>query len=321
MTREDFFEAYRHCLSKISEYEFMYALCEREYGITDDIYEDSCIACDVNNRIYLRNMKTPYRIDDVLKVTYSIFDGDEAYIYIRLRDDSEIRIHLWEYGYEIELSYIHSLYYAHYRGEDRTDILRLTDALEKTEASDGLTIVYLEDEVRLIEAKNTQQTHITIPEGVTAIGRNVFEGFSAVEQVDFPNSIRIIGYGAFEGCSSLHSIRIESPTVIIDSKAFNRCSSLESVEIISDDVRLWFEVFRGCTALSDIKICGQHLRLSEDSFNNIGGENGLKHLVVPEGTDLSEVLGLEHSLVEYTSVASSDEEIPIDFSALEEHNQ
>lgn len=310
MTRKDFFKAFDHCIEKLEEAEITFNFAPHEYKLTDDIFEESCIAVDENNFIYVRNNRTIYSLDDVLKITYSCYeDEEEGYIKISLCDESILCLDLCNNCAEIYLSYLGHTYFA-YKGKECTDLLMLMNSLQKNETDDDMTIVDLGDEVRLVKAINKQQTHITIPDGVTSINSEAFKEFTSLEQIDFPNSIKEIEKYAFYGCSSIQKIRISSHKISISDNAFSECSSINFVEITADKVYIHDKVFWGCSALSDIKIEGKYIGLFKRSLTKIG-EHGLKHLVVTEGTDLNEVLGLDNTLIDYISVPSCEDEDPV----------
>ena len=77
-----------------------------------------------------------------------------------------------------------------------------------------------EDGKTIIGVNNKSITHITIPEGVTAIEKVAFRDCSALKSIDIPNSVTTIGDGAFSGCSSLQSIDIPNSVTKIGDKAF-----------------------------------------------------------------------------------------------------
>lgn len=74
-------------------------------------------------------------------------------------------------------------------------------------------------------------TSITIPDGVTGIGRYAFQGCSSLTSVTIPLGVTSIGGYAFYGCSNLTSVNIPEGVTSIGNNAFRDCSSLTSVTI------------------------------------------------------------------------------------------
>ena len=68
-----------------------------------------------------------------------------------------------------------------------------------------------------------------IPNSVTSIGNNAFDGCSGLSSVTIPNSVTSIGGAAFGGCSSLTSVTIPNSVTSIDGYAFEGCNKLATV--------------------------------------------------------------------------------------------
>jgi uncharacterized repeat protein (TIGR02543 family) len=68
-----------------------------------------------------------------------------------------------------------------------------------------------------------------IPNGVTSIGNQAFQGCVSLTSVTIPGSVTSIGYQAFQGCASLASVTIPDSVTSIGYSAFSGCDSLASV--------------------------------------------------------------------------------------------
>lgn len=75
---------------------------------------------------------------------------------------------------------------------------------------------------------------VTIPEGVTSIGRCAFSCRDGLLSVEVPQSVKHIGESAFGGCSMLEAVTIPSSVTNIGSLAFARCDKLKAVGVVKD---------------------------------------------------------------------------------------
>ena len=84
----------------------------------------------------------------------------------------------------------------------------------------------------------TNLESIVIPNSVTTIGSQAFSGCTKLESIVIPNSVTTINYGTFEGCTNLKSVTIGENVTRIDMNAFgclgnDACSALASVTILT----------------------------------------------------------------------------------------
>ena len=134
---------------------------------------------------------------------------------------------------------------------------------------------------------------VTIPVGVSNIGRCAFSGCSKLTSVLIPQGVTIIGGSAFSGCSGLTAVSIpESVTRIegsafsssglttleipngvtyIGQEAFIHCGELQSVTIGSSVREIDIYAFSSCTKLTSVTISASVKEIGHGAF--MGCEN------------------------------------------------
>jgi hypothetical protein len=92
-------------------------------------------------------------------------------------------------------------------------------------------VLFDKNETLLIQFPSGKAGHFAIPDGVTAIGVNAFNGSSLLTDVSIPAGVTNIGSGAFAYCTSLtNAASLGSITSISDSTFFY-CTSLTSITL------------------------------------------------------------------------------------------
>ena len=98
----------------------------------------------------------------------------------------------------------------------------------------------------------TGLTSVTIPEAVTSIDSEAFEGCSGLTSVTIPEAVTSISWRTFSGCTGLTSVTIPESVTSIDSEAFEGCTGLTSVTIPESVTSIDSEAFEGCTGLTSV---------------------------------------------------------------------
>ena len=88
----------------------------------------------------------------------------------------------------------------------------------------------------LYDNRNDIITNVIIPNTITSINDNAFEGYLDLISITIPNSVTSIGDHAFSGCSGLTSITIPNSVTEIGGYAFSGCSGLMDVYCISETI-------------------------------------------------------------------------------------
>ncbi len=97
-------------------------------------------------------------------------------------------------------------------------------------------------------------TSIIIPNSVTSIGAIAFNECIGLTTVNIPNSVTSIGLWAFIDCTGLTAVTIPNSVTSIDIGAFNNCCSLTTVTIPESITSINNGVFDGCSSLSSVTI-------------------------------------------------------------------
>lgn len=98
------------------------------------------------------------------------------------------------------------------------------------------------------------ETVITVPDGVTTIGKDALCGLQSVIAVTLPESLKVINNGAFYGCSSLTSVTLPGSVERLGSCAFAQCSALNKIYLDNKLTEIGNSAFWGCTSLESIDI-------------------------------------------------------------------
>lgn len=109
---------------------------------------------------------------------------------------------------------------------------------------------------------NRYITSVTVPEGVTYIGKYCFRGCVGLSSVTLPSTLNNICEGAFYNCYSLKEIEIPDGVTKIGSYAFSNCWHIKSVKLSSSLKVIGSCAFSGCSALESVEFC--------DSLESVG---------------------------------------------------
>jgi hypothetical protein len=109
-----------------------------------------------------------------------------------------------------------------------------------------------------------------IPDSVTRIAGNAFEGCRGLRAVTIPPSVTNIGAGAFLYCEKLGSIAIPEGVTRIASKSFDECRSLTNVVFGSRVTNICSEAFFRCSSLMRVVIPDSVTALGDSAFSECG---------------------------------------------------
>ena len=117
--------------------------------------------------------------------------------------------------------------------------------------------------------KASELTNFDIPQSVTSIADDAFQGCTMLESVSFPASVTSIGSYAFRGCTSLESVSFPASVTTIDDYAFSGCTALESVSIPASVTTIGDSAFLDCTSLVSITIPNSVTKIGSSAFGGL----------------------------------------------------
>ena len=121
---------------------------------------------------------------------------------------------------------------------------------------------------------------VDIPDGVTTIDDNAFQGGMNLTSVTMPNSVTRIGDGAFSGCRSLTSVTMSDSVTYIGESAFNDCSSLTSINIPDGVTSIGENTFYNCKKLTSVTFGNGIKTIGKSAFYAC---YGLTSINIPDG--------------------------------------
>ncbi len=131
--------------------------------------------------------------------------------------------------------------------------------------------VFSDDTKTLLTAYIGNGGDITIPNSVTSIGYDAFDGCNGLTSVTIPNSVTSIGWMAFSGCIALTSIEIPNSVTTIEGYTFYGCTGLTSVTIPNSVTSIGYSAFYGCTGLMGITIPNSVTSIGDYAFYDCSG--------------------------------------------------
>lgn len=125
-------------------------------------------------------------------------------------------------------------------------------------------------------------TSVTIPTGVTKIGHGAFDSCFSLTSITIPDSVTEIGATAFSDCIRLTSVNIPKGVTVIESGLFLRCSGLTSVTIPAGVTKIEELAFGSCTSLTGITLPDSLTILDSSAFASCPG---LTSVTIPAGVN------------------------------------
>ena len=148
---------------------------------------------------------------------------------------------------------------------------------------------------------STEITNLTIPAGVTIIGKYAFKGCTGLTSVSIPSSVTTIGNAAFSNCTGMTMVTIPNSVATMGNYAFDYCIHLTRVNISS--LASWCGIDFG-NQYSNPLYYAKHLFLNNSLVSTLtipDAVTSIKEYAFIDGEDITSLSGGAN----LTSIASS----------------
>ncbi len=197
-------------------------------------------------------------------------------------------------------------------------------------AASDFTVKTDSDGLKYVSKYNGKGGSIKIPDEVSYIGANAFNGNENITSVTFPASCDFIGEDAFAGCTRLTKVVFEGDADIcqggfykcislqsvtingsirdgIGTSAFSNCQSLTTVKIKGDENKFWIGeyAFLNCYSLTNINIPSKCTEIFGGAFLNCFS---LTKLTIPANTEINENEGIGNFHFGYAMLFPTEED-------------
>lgn len=154
-----------------------------------------------------------------------------------------------------------------YKGNNITGVVAIPEQIG------GASVTSIKDNA----FTGTGITKVTIPSGVTSIGKAAFAGCTALSEVFIPNTVTFIGDDAFS-TTGLRSAVLPASVTTVGARAFASCSQLETAIIIGPQkagtgatqttASIGASAFVGCGKLTTVYLGEFATGVNSNAFNN-----------------------------------------------------
>lgn len=107
---------------------------------------------------------------------------------------------------------------------------------------------------------------VSLPEGLTVINDDAFNGCDQLEEINFPSTLTEIKYNAFKGCFKLNGIVLPQSLTTIGEHCFEYCKALRSITLPASLKVVPEKAFLNCESLDQLTISDGVEEIKENAF-------------------------------------------------------
>lgn len=133
--------------------------------------------------------------------------------------------------------------------------------------------LYLQDKPHFAIQNNTlvkyksDQTHVTLPDGITAIGPYAFSWNMTLQSITIPDGVTRIEERAFQQCLNLTEIQIPDTVTFIGEHAFGDCENLTELVLPANLTTIEDHAFALCKKLTHVRIPDHVTTIGDNAFS------------------------------------------------------
>ncbi|MGN1307020.1 MAG: leucine-rich repeat protein [Faecousia sp.] len=128
-------------------------------------------------------------------------------------------------------------------------------------------------------AGRTATASVTIPDSVTEICNNAFDGLSKLTAINLPDGVTKVGDFAFNGCRAAVTLNLGSSLTEIGTSAFQNCAKVTTITLPSTVRTVGQNAFSGCSAMTTLNLNEGLETIGATAFNNC---SKLTKIVIPD---------------------------------------
>lgn len=108
---------------------------------------------------------------------------------------------------------------------------------------------------------------LTIPNGVTEIHQEAFQGCHELTKVTLPDTVTVLGERVFERCDKLTDIRLPQKLKAISNRAFYECRGLQKISIPNSVTSIGQNAFYYCLKLENVTLSNKLKTIGDYAFS------------------------------------------------------